>query len=76
MLVKSMLASLLIYFMSLLRMSRRVCLSLEKIQMDFLWGGGSSERKSYLVKWAIVCSNKRKGVLELDAFTVFWFFFF
>ena len=26
-------------------------------------GGGALERKSHLVKWAVVCSNKRKGGL-------------
>ena len=60
-LVKSTLASLPIYFMSLFRMPRRVRLRLEKIQRDFLWGGGALENKPHLVKWDIVCLNKRKG---------------
>ena len=59
-LVKSMLTSLPIYLMSLFRMSRRVCLRLEKIKRDFLWGGGSLESKPWLAKWAIVCLDKRK----------------
>lgn len=49
--------------MSLLRTPRRVCLGLEKIQRDFLCGGGSLESKPHLVKWAIVCLDKRNGGL-------------
>ena len=60
-LIKSTLASLPIYFMSLFRMLRRVRLRLEKIQRDFLWGGGALENKPYLVKWDFVCLDKRKG---------------
>ena len=33
---------------------------LERIQRDFLWGGGVLERKLYLVYWSISCSNKKK----------------
>ena len=42
-------------------MLRRVRLRLEKIQRDFLWGGGALENKPYLVKWDFVCLDKRKG---------------
>lgn len=38
-------------------------LRLEQIQRDFLWGEGNFERKSHLVKWPTVCSNKIKGGL-------------
>ena len=44
------------------------CLRLEKIQMDFLWGGGSLEKKPHLAKWLIVCkakSKERLGVRSL-----------
>ena len=49
--------------MSLLRMPRAVSLRLEKIQRDFLWGGGALERKPHLVNWDTVCLDKRKGGL-------------
>ena len=42
-------------------MLRFVRLRLEKIQQNFLWGGGTLERKPHLVKWVTVCLNKRKG---------------
>ena len=54
---------MLIYFMSLLRIPRVVRLRLEQIQRDFLWGGGALEWKPHLVKWATICSGKRKDGL-------------
>ena len=58
-LLRSTLSSLPIYYMSLFHLPRRVKLRLEYIQRDFLWGGGSLEKKPHLVKWATVCSNKK-----------------
>ena len=62
-LIRSTLSSMPIYFMSFLHMPRVVRLTLEKIQRDFLMGGGGLEKKPYLVKWEIVCLDKRKGGL-------------
>ena len=42
---------------------------LEKIQRDFLWGGGSLEKKAHLVKWITVCTTKKKGGLGLRRFS-------
>ncbi|RVW44616.1 Heat shock protein 90-5, chloroplastic [Vitis vinifera] len=36
-----------------------------KIQRDFLWGGGSLERKAHLIKWKVVCSPKEEGGLGI-----------
>ena len=57
--------SLPIYFLSLFWMPKLVCDRLEKIQRDFLWGGGSLEKKSHLVKWGTMCTEKIKGGLGL-----------
>ena len=35
----------------------------QKIQRDFLWGGGNLEKKPHLVKWAMVCIDKKVGGL-------------
>ena len=43
-------------------MLRKVRLRLEHVQRDFLWGGGNLERKPHLVKWVVVCLDKKKGV--------------
>ena len=48
-LIKSTLASMPFYQLSLFRMLRTVARRLEKLQRDFLWGGGSAERKADLV---------------------------
>ena len=41
---------------------------LEEIQRDFLWGGGNLEWKPYLVRWEIVCFDKKKGVWGSSVF--------
>ena len=68
-LVRSTLFSIPIYFMSLFTILRLVRLGLEKIQRDFLWGGGALENKPYLVKWSSICMAKEKrglGVCSLS----------
>ena len=62
-LIRSTLSNLPIYFMSLFRIPSLVCKRLEKIQRDFLWGGGNLEKKSHLVSWATVCTDKKVGGL-------------
>ena len=64
-LIYSTLSSLSIYFLSLFRMPKSMCSRLEKIQRDFLWGGGNLERKPHLVNWKTVCSEKKRGGLGL-----------
>ena len=69
-LIRSTLSSMPIYLMSLLRMPRVVSLRLEKIQRDFLWGGGALERKPHLVNWDTVCLDKRKGGLGVRRLSI------
>ena len=64
-LIKSMMASMPIYQMSLFRMPKVVARRLEKLQRDFLWGGGNLERKAHLVNWEVVCADKEKGGLGI-----------
>ena len=42
-------------------------MGLQQIQRHFLWGRGYLERKSYLVKWASVCLDKKNGRLGVSA---------
>ncbi|KAL6327211.1 hypothetical protein AAG906_015250 [Vitis piasezkii] len=42
---------------------QKVRLRLEKIQRNFLWGGGALVQKPHLVRWNLVCLDKRKGGL-------------
>ena len=64
-LIRNTLSSLLIYFLSLFRMLISFGSRLEKIQREFLWGGGSLEKKPHLVKWITVCTTKKNGGLGL-----------
>ena len=64
-LIKSTLASMPIYQMSSFRMPKIVARRLEKVQRDFLWGGGNLEGKIHLVNWEVVCTDKEKGGLGL-----------
>ncbi|RVW39045.1 putative ribonuclease H protein [Vitis vinifera] len=47
-----------------------VRLRLEKIQSDFLWGGGALEKRPHLVKWDVVRSHKMKGGLGIRNFSI------
>ena len=64
-LIKSTLASMPIYQMSIFRMPKSVAKRVEKTQRDFLWGGGNLEGKVHLVKWDVVCTEKLNGGLGL-----------
>ncbi|RVX19375.1 putative ribonuclease H protein [Vitis vinifera] len=50
-LIRSTMSSMPIYLMSLFHLPRKVRLRLEKIQRDFLWGGGTLAHKPHLVRW-------------------------
>ncbi|XP_010653273.1 uncharacterized protein LOC104879995 [Vitis vinifera] len=64
-LIKSTLASIPIYQLSIFRMPKLVVKRLEKLQRDFLWGGGSLERKIHLINWDVVYTQKEKGGLGI-----------
>ena len=64
-LIKSTLASMPIYQMSIFRIPKIVAKRIEKVQRDFLWGGGNLEGKIHVVKWDVVCTDKNKGGLSL-----------
>ncbi|RVW63495.1 putative ribonuclease H protein [Vitis vinifera] len=61
-LIRSTLSNLPIYYMSVLRLPSLVRRRLEQIQRDFLWGGGSLERKPHLVRWKVgVLKQEERG---------------
>ena len=68
-LINSTLASLPIYQLSLVRMPISIAKWLEKLQRNFLWGGGALEKKLHLVNWDVICFNKGQGGLGLRSLT-------
>ena len=70
-LIKSTLFNLPTYFLSLLHIPKMVILRFEQIQRNLLWGGGRLDKKPHLVRWEIVCMDKRSG--GLGVMNLFWF---
>lgn len=60
-LIKSSLSNLPTYTLSLFRIPRGMSSRLERIQRDFIWGGGKLEKKQV----ETVCLNKNKGGLGI-----------
>jgi hypothetical protein len=64
-LIRSTLANIAMYYMSLVKILVSVVNLIERLQCDFLWGGGGDEFKFHLVKWSKVCSPISAGGLGL-----------
>ncbi|KAJ9690971.1 hypothetical protein PVL29_013233 [Vitis rotundifolia] len=63
--LKRTLSNLLIYFMPLFDIPRKVRIRLQRIQRDFLWGDLGDRSKIHLVKWSDVCKAKNFGGLGI-----------
>ena len=68
-LIQSTLSNMPIYFMSLFYLPRKVSLHLEKIQRDFLWGGGALVQKPHLVRGNLVCLDKKEWWVRCEKFS-------
>ena len=63
-LIRSLLSSLPIYFLSLFKMPQGIADNIEKLMRDFIWGV-DNDSSSHLVKWEEVVKPKHKGGLEI-----------
>ncbi|RVX15105.1 putative ribonuclease H protein [Vitis vinifera] len=52
------------------RFKKRECARLEKIQRDFLWGGGALENRPHLVSWKIICAAKKDGGMGIHSLSI------
>ena len=75
MLIKSVLGSLGIYFMSLFLMSVAVLRSWNHY-VQFFWGGAYKNHKIWWVQWEMVLAGKNNGVLRLDVWWILILCFF
>ncbi|CAN1812553.1 LINE-1 reverse transcriptase homolog [Linum perenne] len=65
-LLRSVLSSLPVYFMSLFRAPISVIKKLESIRCRFLWEGSQDSRKLHLVRWSIVKAPVERGGLGVS----------
>jgi hypothetical protein len=70
-LLKSTLASLPTYFLSLFTIPVSVARRIEKLQRNFLWGGMGDALKYHLVSWDQICSAIPYGGLGVKNLKVF-----
>ncbi|GJT51431.1 RNA-directed DNA polymerase, eukaryota, reverse transcriptase zinc-binding domain protein [Tanacetum coccineum] len=70
-LIKSVLESMGIYYMSLFKVPETVLKNLERFRANFFWGGDESNRKLAWVKWDNVLDSFDKGGLGVGSLKAF-----
>lgn len=65
-LIKAVLTSIPVYFMSLYVIPKMVAQYIEKLLGNFLWKGEDEDRRQHLVAWVQVYTLKQKGGLALE----------
>ncbi|KAK3224608.1 hypothetical protein Dsin_004470 [Dipteronia sinensis] len=66
-LIKTVMASIPIYYMSVFKIPVSVAHKLERLQRSFFWGDGIQHKKMHPIKWEVLCKNKRNGGLGVRA---------
>nr|XP_011457336.1 PREDICTED: uncharacterized protein LOC105349397 [Fragaria vesca subsp. vesca] len=64
-LIQSVTAGLPVYTMQSVKLPMSICNTLDRLNMNFLWGHTEEKKKIHLVKWDTVCKPKRYGGLGL-----------
>ncbi|GKE82192.1 hypothetical protein Tco_1552192, partial [Tanacetum coccineum] len=70
-LIKSVLGSLGIYYLSIFRAPESVLQDLERIRAKFFWGGNKDKNKMAWVKWPIILNSFDKGGLNIGSLKAF-----
>ncbi|KAK3200454.1 hypothetical protein Dsin_023869 [Dipteronia sinensis] len=64
--IKSVLASLPKYLLSVFSIPTGVASKIEKLQRDFFWGDSVAKRKIHSIDWVSICKSKKQGGLGID----------
>ncbi|XVF14883.1 hypothetical protein REPUB_Repub09cG0099300 [Reevesia pubescens] len=64
-LVQSVSSTIATYTMQSSKLPCSVINEIDKMNRSFLWGGTNEQRKIHLVKWDVVCREKKKGRLGI-----------
>ncbi|KAL4355205.1 hypothetical protein GQ457_06G010720 [Hibiscus cannabinus] len=64
-LIRSVLSSLPLYYMSIFRMPTKISWKLNSIMANFLWGGGADRKKIIWVHWRALCAPLASGGLGI-----------
>ena len=64
-LIKSVLSSIPVYFLSCFHCPKAVVRRIERLQRDFLWNDSIGKKKYHLVQWENVCKPLSKGGLGI-----------
>ncbi|GJS65746.1 RNA-directed DNA polymerase, eukaryota, reverse transcriptase zinc-binding domain protein [Tanacetum coccineum] len=70
-LIKSVLGSLGIYYLSIFRAPESVLNDLERIRSNFFWGGNQDGKKMAWVKWSIILNSYDNGGLNIGNLKAF-----
>ncbi|GJX82369.1 hypothetical protein Tco_0331850, partial [Tanacetum coccineum] len=70
-LIKFVLGSMSIYYMSLFKVPETILKTLERFRANFFWGGNESNRKLAWVKWDNVLASFDKGGLGVGSLKAF-----
>lgn len=66
-LIKSVLSSLPVYFLSIFKIPIGVARTIDRIRSIFLWGGYEIRRKIHLIIWKEMCKSKVQGGLGVKS---------
>jgi ribonuclease HI len=65
-LIQSVTSAIPNYYMQISALPSKVCLELDKLNRNFLWGSTSEKKKMHMVGWKKVCRPKKEGGLGLS----------
>ena len=70
-LIKSVISSISLYYMSLFKMSVSVINIIIRMQREFLWGWGHEGRRIAWVEWENTCKTKEESGLGIKDLRMF-----